>query len=130
MLRRSLPIIVLAAAMLAGGALAVSATGKPSASAAKTKRVHLRASSSALRFNVRTIRVHRGRVKLIMRNPSTGSLSHGIAVEGHGVDKDGRIVGPGHSSTVTVRLRRGTYTFYCPVPGHRAAGMKGRLIVR
>ena len=128
MLRRSLPILVLVGAMLAGGALAVSATGEPSASAAKTKRVHLRASSSALRFNVKTIRVRHGRVKLIMSNPS--SLPHAIAVEGHGIDKDGRTVGRGGTSTVTVRLKRGRYTFYCPVDGHRQAGMKGRLIVR
>ena len=26
-------------------------------------------------------------------------------------------------------LKRGTYSFYCPVGGHEDAGMKGRLIV-
>ena len=29
----------------------------------------------------------------------------------------------------TRRLKPGTYEFYCPVPGHRALGMKGKLIV-
>jgi plastocyanin len=106
----------------------VSATGEPSASAAKTKTVRLKAAASALRFNVKTIRVRHGRVKLIMSNPS--SLPHAIAVEGHGIDKDGRTVGRGGRSSVTVSLKRGRYTFYCPVDGHRAAGMKGRLIVR
>jgi uncharacterized cupredoxin-like copper-binding protein len=128
MLRRSIPILVLVAALIAGGALAVSATGEPSASAAKTKTVRLKAASSALRFNVKTIRVRHGRVRLIMSNPSR--LPHAIAVEGHGIDKDGRTVGRGGRSTVTVSLKRGRYTFYCPVDGHRAAGMKGRLIVR
>jgi plastocyanin len=129
MLRRTLPILVLVAALLAGGALAVSATGAPTASAARTKRVHLRASSSALRFNVRTIHVGHGRVKLVMSNPRNAGLEHAIAVSGHGVNRSGRIVGPGHSSSVTVSLRRGTYTFFCPVPGHRAAGMRGTLVV-
>ena len=32
-------------------------------------------------------------------------------------------------STTTARLKKGTYTFYCPVPGHEAGGMKGKLIV-
>lgn len=32
--------------------------------------------------------------------------------------------------TLRVRLRRGRYTFYCDVPGHRSAGMSGVLTVR
>ena len=31
---------------------------------------------------------------------------------------------------VTVTLKKGTYEFYCPVSGHKAAGMKGRIVVR
>jgi plastocyanin len=64
---------------------------------------------------------------MVMANPST--LSHGIAVKGPGVDKAGTIVGQGGTSSVTVDLKPGTYTFYCPVPGHEAAGMKGTLTV-
>jgi uncharacterized cupredoxin-like copper-binding protein len=29
-----------------------------------------------------------------------------------------------------VKLKKGRYTFYCPVPGHREAGMKGKLVVK
>jgi uncharacterized cupredoxin-like copper-binding protein len=29
-----------------------------------------------------------------------------------------------------VNLKAGTYTFYCQVPGHRAAGMSGTLTVK
>jgi len=45
------------------------------------------------------------------------------------VDKSGQTVQPGGASTVTADLKPGTYTFYCPVPGHEAAGMKGTLTV-
>jgi hypothetical protein len=45
-------------------------------------------------------------------------MPHGIAIEGNGVDKDGAVVQPGGTSTVTVRLKPGTYTFYCPVGDH------------
>jgi uncharacterized cupredoxin-like copper-binding protein len=35
----------------------------------------------------------------------------------------------GGSKTLVVHLKPGTYTFYCSVPGHRAAGMQGTLTV-
>jgi plastocyanin len=62
-----------------------------------------------------------------MANPS--SFMHGIAISGNGVKMTGQIVGHGATSTVTANLKPGTYTFYCPVPGHEAAGMKGTLTV-
>ena len=35
------------------------------------------------------------------------------------------------TSTVSAKgLKKGTYTFYCPVDGHKAAGMKGELTVQ
>jgi uncharacterized cupredoxin-like copper-binding protein len=108
-------VLVVAAALAAAAVTSASST------------VRLKASSSALKFNVKTLRATHGRVTLVMSNPS--STRHGIAVEGHGVDRDGKIVGKGHTSRVTVTLRKGSYVFYCPVPGHRAAGMKGKLIV-
>jgi uncharacterized cupredoxin-like copper-binding protein len=33
-------------------------------------------------------------------------------------------------AAVSVTLKKGTYEFYCPVRGHKAAGMEGKLIVR
>ena len=54
-----------------------------------------------------------GKVTLVMKNPSSSGLEHGIAVEGHGVDNDGKIVGLGGTSTVTVKLKKGKYEFYC-----------------
>ena len=36
----------------------------------------------------------------------------------------------GGTSTIDIaNLKAGTYTFYCSVPGHEAAGMKGTLTV-
>jgi len=83
-----------------------------------------------LRFSTSRLHAHRGRITIIMTNPSNAGMKHGIAVQGHGVDRDGRIVSPGHNSTVTVTLsKKGTYVFYCPVPGHKQAGMKGVLTI-
>ncbi len=83
----------------------------------------------ALKFNTTTLTAKSGKVTVVMKNPSGSGLPHGIAVEGNGVDKDGPTVQPGGTSTDTVTLKPGTYTFYCPVPGHKAGGMKGTLTV-
>jgi plastocyanin len=84
-----------------------------------------------LRFTTATLTAAKpGKVTLRMTNPSSAGMEHGIAIEGNGVDKDGPIVAPGKTSTITVALKKGTYTYYCPVPGHLQAGMKGTLTVR
>ena len=59
----------------------------------------------------------------------SSGLPHAIGVKGHGLNRKGKTVNKGGTSRVTVTLKKGTYTFYCPVDGHAAAGMKGKLIV-
>ncbi len=116
--RRLLIVAVLAVV----GALAVAGV----VSAKST--VKLSASKTKLAFNVKTIRASKGSVTLVMSNPS--SLPHAIAIKGGGKNVKGKTVNKGGTSRVTVTLtKKGTYTFYCPVDGHAAAGMKGKLIV-
>jgi uncharacterized cupredoxin-like copper-binding protein len=86
--------------------------------------------NGGLSFDKKTLTAKAGKVTLTMDNGSGNSQPHGVAVEGKGVDKDGKVVGPGGKSTVTVTLKPGTYEFYCPVPGHKAAGMEGKLTVQ
>ena len=85
--------------------------------------------SGALKFDKSKLTAKAGKVTIVMDNPSSSGVPHGVAVEGNGVDKDGQTVQPGGKSTVTVNLKPGTYEFYCPVPGHKAAGMEGTLTV-
>jgi uncharacterized cupredoxin-like copper-binding protein len=82
-----------------------------------------------LRFNTSKLTAKAGKVTLRMTNPASAGMDHGVSVEGNGVDSDGPMVAPGKVSSVTVTLKKGTYTFYCPVPGHKEAGMKGTLTV-
>jgi uncharacterized cupredoxin-like copper-binding protein len=83
--------------------------------------------SGALKFNKKVLSTKSGAVTINMKNPS--SVPHGIAVEGNGVDKDGQAVTSGGTSTVSVTLKPGKYTFYCPVDSHKQAGMQGTLTV-
>jgi uncharacterized cupredoxin-like copper-binding protein len=86
--------------------------------------------TNGLSFDQKTLSAKAGKVTLTLDNGSSNAQPHGIAVEGNGVDKDGKTVQPGGTSTVTVTLKPGTYEFYCPVPGHKQAGMEGKLTVQ
>jgi uncharacterized cupredoxin-like copper-binding protein len=70
-----------------------------------------------------------GKVTVQMMNPASAGQDHGIAITGQGVNKDGPIVAAGKTATITVDLKKGSYTYFCPVPGHEQAGMKGTLTV-
>lgn len=58
------------------------------------------------------------------------SVPHALALEGPNGETIGETeqVIEGITST-TVKLKPGEYLVYCPVPGHRKAGMKGHLTV-
>jgi plastocyanin len=58
------------------------------------------------------------------------SVPHDIAIRGTGVSAVGQIVSNGGTSTVSESLKPGSYTFYCSVDGHEAAGMKGTLTIK
>lgn len=85
--------------------------------------------SGGLGFSQRALTARSGEVTIRLDNGSGNSLPHAVAIEGNGVDRDGQVVQPGGTSTVTVRLKPGRYTFYCPVDGHEDQGMKGTLTV-
>ena len=136
MMRRILGVAVpvaMAAVALAGCGSSSSTTTGPATksvtvSTSGAHAVKLSADpSGALKFNTTTLSAKAGTVTITMNNPS--SLQPGIAVEGTGVNKDGKIVGQGGTSVLAVQLKAGNYTFFCPVPGHRQAGMQGTLTV-
>ena len=69
--------------------------------------------------------------------PNTSGVSHNIAIEAgaRAATPGGAVLGASPiiskgSATVKVTLKPGTYTFFCQVPGHRAAGMYGTLIAK
>lgn len=64
----------------------------------------------------------------VLQGVNQGTISHGIAIEGNGIDMDGPIVSPGQTSTVRVTISKGgSYEVYCPVGNHKEMGMEGHL---
>ena len=116
-------IAVAAAAALGLGAASVGALG------ARTN-LSLRTPVPCCLFNKKTLSAKAGTVRITLLN--TVAVSHNVAIKkGSRVLGKGRVVrGPGKRSTVTASLRRGTCTYFCSVPGHEAAGMKGILRVQ
>ena len=69
-----------------------------------------------------------GTITITVKN--TGAVTHALAVQTpSGIVKTGKIA-PGATATLTVDASKaGSYTFFCPIDGHRAAGMQGVLVV-
>jgi len=90
----------------------------------------LTADKTKLAYNKKTLKAKAGKVTITMVNTSS-IFQHDVAVKGKGIKtKKGKTVGKNGISKVTYKSRPpGGYTFYCTVPGHEAAGMKGKLVV-
>ena len=82
----------------------------------------------ALKFDKSSLTAKAGKFTIVMDNPS--SLPHSIEVEGQGMEVKGDTVTKGGVSKASGTLKAGTYEFYCPVDGHKQAGMKGTLTVQ
>jgi plastocyanin len=82
----------------------------------------------ALKFDKSSLSTKAGKVTVVLDNPS--SLPHAVEVEGNGVEEETDTIGKGETAKVTVDLKAGEYEYYCPVDGHKAAGMEGTLTVQ
>jgi plastocyanin len=69
-----------------------------------------------------------GPVTFKMQNKS--SVPHDLVVEGPGVQGKTPIQQGGGTGEFKASLKAGSYTYYCSVDGHRAAGMQGKITVR
>ena len=83
--------------------------------------------SGALKFEQTDVSATAGSITIDFTNMS--SLPHDVKIEGNGAS-GGTDEITDSSTTATVDLEPGTYTFFCSVDGHRAAGMEGTLTVK
>ena len=78
-----------------------------------------------LAYEFKSAEAKAGKVTVQSKNDS--SVPHDIAIQG---GPTGPIVQGGKVSEISANLKAGKYTFYCSVPGHEQAGMKGTLTVK
>ena len=136
MTRRALPLLL----VLAASVLALSACGGGGSSSSTTpaatggggggggSTVEISADpSGALKFEQTDVSATAGSITIDFTNMS--SLPHDVRIEGNGAS-GGTDQITNSSTSATVDLEPGTYTFFCSVDGHRAAGMEGTLTVK
>jgi plastocyanin len=93
--------------------------------------VSLAADSSQLAYDTTTLSAKAGNVTIDFNNPNS-AIGHDVCVQ----DPNGKKLGcskvvTGSNSTLNLSdLKPGSYTFYCSVDSHEAAGMKGTLTVQ
>ncbi len=120
-----------AAAATTPAAAATTSVSKAAAGAAgAVQKLSLAANPEGqLKYNTTSLSAKAGVVSINFTNMAP--LSHNVTLE----SPSGAVVGAtptfqGGTRTLTLSLAPGTYTFYCSVPGHRMAGMEGKLTVK
>jgi uncharacterized cupredoxin-like copper-binding protein len=92
---------------------------------------------------IKTVSVHETEYKLnpaaislaktgtyVFKGVDDGTITHGLAVKGNGINAKLSSIAPGSNGTLKVTLpKSGTYEIYCPVDGHEGFGMKGTITV-
>jgi len=120
---------------LLASAVAAPGAGKPAVE--KAGKLEIAANPTGqLAYTTTKATATPGAVTITMANMS--GVSHNIAVEagtGGANPTTGTVLGASSfitkgSTSVTVALKPGSYTFFCQAPGHRAAGMFGTLTVK
>ena len=70
-----------------------------------------------------------GKTAFVVKNE--GKQSHSFEVVGKGTDQKFHTnVPPNETKVLHVTLKKGNYTVFCPVDGHRGKGMEQKLTVR
>jgi plastocyanin len=121
-LNRTITIAAIIVVALLGAALA----GVVAHASASAKTITVKEKEYSLVLSTR--KGAAGPTRFVVKN--TGKLAHAFAIAGPGVKtKKTETIKPGGSATLNVTLRSGTYTVWCPMPGHAALGMKATVTV-
>jgi uncharacterized cupredoxin-like copper-binding protein len=85
-------------------------------------------SETEFKLTPSTANVGSGAVTITAKND--GTTMHNLNVEGKGMEKKTANLQPGSSASLKLNLKPGTYEMYCSIPGHKQAGMLGKVVVK
>ncbi len=108
---------------LLGSAVKQAGGGKPIAADGGTLTIPAD-PGGALLFESKAATAKAGALKVVLTNKS--GVPHNLVIDGKGKTE----VIPNGTSDFSADLAAGEYTYYCSVPGHRQAGMEGKLTVK
>lgn len=109
---------------------ATTGTPAPPSSPAATAATTLKLAANPagqLAYDTKQLSAKAGEVTIDFTNAAP--VEHDVAIAQGGTVVGQTPVFTGGSKTLKLKLKPGTYTFYCTVPGHRQAGMEGTLTV-
>jgi plastocyanin len=85
--------------------------------------------NGAKKFTKSSLTAKAGEVTIQFSNQA--QIPHAVEIEGNGLEETStKVVTGADAPPLKLKLKPGTYTFYCPVGDHRAEGMEGKLVVR
>lgn len=109
---------------------ATTGTPAPPSSPAATAKTELKLATNPagqLSYDTKQLSAKAGTVTISLTN--TSPIEHDVAIAEGGKTLGQTPVFTGGSKQLTLKLKPGTYKFFCTVPGHRQAGMEGTLTV-
>jgi plastocyanin len=121
-MKRLLPVFLVAVALTALGACSSSGGGSEPAKTVTDGKITVGAYDT--HFDVGDIKTTPGPLAVTLVNH--GALQHAFKIDGTTLDLK---TSGGKSASGTVTLAKGTYNYECTVAGHKALGMKGKVIV-
>ncbi len=107
----------------------ITQTGREAASGSGTSSLTDEADPEGqLRFTTKNLSARAGKITIDFKNMSP--LMHNMTIAQGTTVLAATPTFEGGAKTLTLNLKPGTYVFYCSVPGHRQAGMEGKLTVQ
>ncbi len=120
--------VIVGAAACGGGSSSNSTNAPGTSVSVSEKEFVITVNGTDLQNGNGDASVPAGMVTFNIKN--TGTVTHGFEIQGQGIDEKTGNIDPGGTVKLTVKLAAGTYEVWCPVPGHKAAGMDGHVTAK